>query len=213
MKTKSSLYLVMMILLAACEQNTGLWTTITNPANSAAAPSKMKAGDYVEWMENTENGLVQDKIIGSYHFSVQYKPLEYITAKRMGDNSSKSTVQKDEEGMSDLQYYTLRIGKSNEDPLQGLDPGTRDKLIDYFSFRMQSDIKLIEDVDTLDCVLFHFERNFGLTPYCTFVMGFVNTGKVTDKTFIYNDSELGTGTVKLHFKAKSFKAIPKLITE
>ena len=36
---------------------------------------------YVQWIKNPDNGLLRKKVLDSYEFGVQYKPLEFIIAQ------------------------------------------------------------------------------------------------------------------------------------
>lgn len=175
--------------------------------------------EYVKWIENPENGLKVEKPIGDYQFTLLYKPLEYIVLKEAKQlEIKKSELKKGVEEISDFDYFTFQIGtvKNVEDVLKfGVNTNEEfQKRVDYFSFRMQNDLKLVDGKDTLQCSLFHFERTFGIAPYCTFVLGFEKGGKeLKNKTLIYNDEILGLGPVKLMIQAENLNNIPQLITQ
>ena len=114
-----------------------------------------------------------------------------------------------------LQYFTFRIStESRTELLKKNLTETNDYYgrIQYFSFDMQKDLKLIDGKDTLDCVLFHFERVYGIAPYATFVLGFPNSKQINDKTLFYDEKVFGAGRIYLTIRSKNIKRLPEVIT-
>ena len=181
--------------------------------------------EYVDWIEDPANGLLVKKDVGDYNFTILYKPLDYIIIKEKKDDKlKKEDLQTEKSEIEDLQYFTFKIGlKANSGDLLKYNLTKVNDYyarVEYFSFAMQNDLKLLDGNDTLNCILHHFERTFGLAPYCNFVLGFKlsenSPGKIvthfSDKTLIYNDRVLGIGPIKLTVKGNNIKNIPKLIT-
>lgn len=156
---------------------------------------------YLQAVEKPEQGLRVEKQIGELIFSLQYKPHLYLAIKELGNNASDSAVKAYMESISDMQYYTFRIQseKEGEELLKhGISNHTEyDMRVQYCAFRMQEDIKLVDGLDTLYCMLFHFERVYGVAPYATFVLGFSTTGLVQDKTLIFEDKLFNSGKIML----------------
>lgn len=211
--------------LAACSDGNGNLMGYSNVSGKTEAFEKattvaisLNPIEYVQWVEDKKNGLMVEKQIGEYTFSAQFKPLEYVVLKQTKDPNIKSdVVKKEAEEMSDLQYFTFKIGVANgtEDPLKfGVNTNEDfQKRVEYFSFSLQNEIKLIDDTDSLNCVMFHFERAYGIAPYCTFVLGFEKSKTdAANKILVYNDQLLGVGPVKLMIQSENLKHIPKLIT-
>lgn len=186
-------------------------------------PKELVPRDYAKWIENTNNGLRIEKEIGDYIFDIQYKPLDYAALLEIKkDSVSKQEIEKIKKEMEGLQYYTLKISAKNfsGDILKYKlnDMGNYSKRVEYFSFGMQNDLKIIEQGDTLPCTLHHFERSYGLSPYITFDLGFQDKDekkekKESDEKIVYyNDSILGIGPIKIAFKNKDIQNIPRLKT-
>lgn len=118
--------------------------------------------------------------------------------------------------LKELQYYTLKLGilggEFNVSNYEVSDNATQQERLNYLSFAMQKDIKLVEGKDTLNCALYHFERSYDITPYRTFVLAFqqkeINKGK--DKTLILDLAYFKTGPIKLNFKGADLVRIPNL---
>lgn len=205
------------------DNNTFLSQEQTKVSNNK---SQLAPIEYVKWVEDIDNGIKVKKTIGDFTFSVLYKPYEYIVAKELRISSiSTETLKKKMNEIDELQYFTFRIEADNANTellrINLASENEYNSRIEYFSFNMQKDLKLIDGKDTLDCVLFHFERVYNIAPYATFVLGFplVDSKKkkedkqvLNNKVFIYDDKVFGTGKIYLTIKAENSNNIPQLIT-
>jgi len=175
--------------------------------------------EYVQWVQDPDNGLKREKIIDDLIFSVQYKPGEYIICREQRQAQLQAGLVKQKlAGLNGMQYYDLTIKmKSGEGELlkQGLASVEQyDQRVKYFAFAMQNDIQLVEGNDTLPCSLFHFERAYDITPQATFLLGFPvneNTSK-EDKTLIIYDKTFNSGLIKLTFPINRLNNLPRLKT-
>lgn len=182
-----------------------------------AAGRKLAKEEYAKWVQSPQNGLLQDTLQAGYTFSMQYLPLEYRVLSRLkpGTELSKQemkAIKAEDEG---LQYYLFRITPMDAQVFPGLKEQFKnnsvfEQEINYFAFSVQQDLKLIQGKDTLNCVLFNYERSFKHTPFYTFLIAFEErpTTKTMDKTILYRDSKLKTGNVLFYFTAQAFNAIP-----
>lgn len=193
-------------------------------------PSKLSSVEYMKWIEDAENGIKVNKTIGNFTYSALYKPYEYLALIDLKkDSPTKQEVNKVINEYNDYQYFTFRITANDQNTeLLKVNLHSEDDYysrIEYFSFKMQNDLKLIEGTDTLNCVMFHFERIYGLAPYATFVIGFpltkaeeqnIKNGKkivYNDKTIKFTDNIFGAGNVYINMKAENLNRIPKLELE
>lgn len=177
--------------------------------------------DYVNWVEDPENGLHITKAVGETTIELQYKPQDYQVLKDNPQTElSLDEFKSQQAEISDMQYFTLRISNSKGGDLLRSDAsGVSDfsQRLAYFSSAMQKDISLIDGKDTVKCLLFHFERSYGIDPRSTFVLGFPfaknkNTlpGKNEDKTVLFDDHEIGTGPVMITIEAEKLALLPQL---
>jgi hypothetical protein len=120
---------------------------------------------------------------------------------------------KEYEGMD---YFSFRI-KSNGEQEELLRKGIRDESeyysrLEYFSFRMQQDFKLISGTDTADCALFHYERVYGLAPHASFVLGFPKSAdtKIRTKQILFEDKTFNMGNIYITISKEKLNDIPKL---
>ncbi len=177
--------------------------------------------EYIAWVNNPDNGLNVKKQIGEYSFSVLYKPADYIIAMENKDIPlSTEQWQKEKDRLKDMQYYTLKIEADNGEEVlkKGIESDAEYyERLEYFMSMMQEDISLIEKQDTLPCILYHFERNYGAAPFTQMVLAFEkseeekqSTRKCEDKTIRINDRILGIGSLSMRVSGSDIQQLPKL---
>jgi len=174
----------------------------------------MNATDYIAWVENPENGLAVNKEINNMIFSVQYKPLAYEVLLQEKRAMSESEMALNMDSISDMQYYTFRIANSGGTDVHRYNADSEQDYyarLEYFALQMQNDLVLIDGSDTLPCLLYHYERTYGIDPRATFVMGFADSRKsMESKTLMYTDRVFGSGPVLMTIESSSLQMIPKL---
>ncbi len=205
-----------MLFLAvySCSQNKG--TNVNEPVHTIKKPEPLKPVEMVNWVEDQENGLLQQKTIDDLSFSALYKPAQYMSIVELHkmkvdiDSGKFEQVQQSYKGM---EYFTYKIStdKTNDELLKYKTSSSDEyyQRLEYYSFKAQNDFYLIAGKDSLPCKLFHFERTFGLTPVLTFVLGFQGERKpAQDLTLVYNDKIFSNGLIKLNFGLESLSSIP-----
>lgn len=225
-------YIICLLLSVGCNSENDSFLELPGRSrnvndNEKIADVYLAPADYLNWIENGKNGLLVTKTISDLNFSVFYKPYEYIVLKENEDSTLKPDELKNKiNELNQMQYFTFRItAPSSSNELLKYKLLSQDEYfarVEYFSFKMQDDLKLVDGNDTLRCELFHFERIYNLAPYCTFVIGFPlskeqitsNTQnqpyKLRDKTIVFEDKIFNSGIVKLTFESKILNHIPKL---
>ncbi len=204
-KTYSVLFLVVITLgIMSCKEQTPL------------LPS-----DYVQWVKDPDNGLVQIKTIKELEFSAQYKPLAFVVAQEERTNTLAKTIleKRKKELGKDYLYYNFRI-KNTAGSLSPVGSGAYSdqhyqNRLAYFTFDMQNDVYLLHGQDTFPCTLFQFVRSYDIAPYVEFALGFKkeeNTIIDQDLTFVFEDRILGIGTIKLLFDKHIFQNTPTIKT-
>lgn len=190
-------------------------TIAGNTSESKVVPEKLSPREYISWVDDKDNGLKVEKMIGEFTYMFQYKPTDYVVIMDIKkDSIGKSELQKKTEEYNGLQYFNFRMSTESGGELlkkNVVDENDYNSRIQYFSFDMQKDIKLIDTKDTLDCVLFHFERVYGLAPYATFLLGFPFTENNGNKTLAYDDKIFDSGTIYLTIQSKNIKNLPSVI--
>jgi hypothetical protein len=180
-------------------------------------PASLEPARYVKWVENEKNGLKSVKDFGDFKFSLQYKPLPYIVLKETHDpNTSAALVQKRSKELGSMQYYTLTISTRDKKELlkshATSDQDYYDRL-GYMVDEAQNDISLVEGNDTLPCRLYHFERDYGITPNAQILLGFDEPSKGNpdkERALIFDEKILGIGRIFLAVNSKAINNIPHL---
>lgn len=188
------------------------------------AGKDMPAPDYTSWVENKSNGLKVEKRIGDITYSALYKPCAYVAMMDIGKKELTAERLKEKvkeyEGM---QYFTFKITAPDQgqELLKWKIQSDQEyySRLEYFSFNMQKDFKLIDGKDTLDCAMYHFERVYGLEPSATFVLAFplltqeqAGSGKrsYTDKTIGYTDQVFGGGNIYMTIRGEDLNRLPEI---
>lgn len=175
--------------------------------------------EYVEWIQDPKNGIRKEKSIGDLNFVVQFKPIEYMVCIEERDEKIYDTLlQSRKKELKEMQYFDLKIilnrheGELLKYNLSSMDQ--YDQRVKYFAYEMQNDIELVDGIDTLPCVLYHFERTYDVAPYCTILVGFEakENNIQNQKTFLFHDRTFNKGLLKFTFKDNSLKNLPKLET-
>lgn len=179
----------------------------------------MLPSEYIQWMNNPANGMVQDSTVGNYTFSLIYRPTEMLLLKELKkqDKLTKKTYKQLKKEYTGVQYFNFRIKPLDVLVIAGVSTALNEKSVVeqnilYFSFDMQHDLKLVEGGDTLRCKSFTYERTFDYAPYYSFLAVFEDKQlkKPTAKTIVYQDKILGTGTVALTIPEAKLREKPRL---
>jgi hypothetical protein len=187
----------------------------------SCSKKELTPAEYISWVNDKSNGLIVEKIVGDYSFRLFYKPLPYVSLKELSGKFSNSDYAAQINEMSEFQYYTLEISaiSKKEDVLKKGNKTKNDyySKIQYFSFAMQNDLSLKQENEILACKLFQYERDYNLSPYQRFILGFPLSAlknSNADRTLIYDDKVLGIDEpVAITIKARNISSIPKLLTK
>lgn len=134
----------------------------------SCSSDELTVADYLSYINNPDNGLKVSKELNEYEFELLYKPVEYIAINEQRTVDVDEVVYQKRIGeLEDLQYYTLKIQSLSGSEMMRTGIRTEQEYsnrLQYFSDIAQYDMRLVDGNDTLTCVLFHFERNYGVAP-------------------------------------------------
>jgi len=177
--------------------------------------TKLNPVQYKQYIENPRHGLYVEKNLGEYIFGLQYKPLEFVSMLDQRNNDTIPLTNKSDQ-YTGLEHFTLKIKRVDGQSV--LKQGGKSlqvyyDLISYFSYGIQNDLSLIIDHDTFSCAISQFERTFEVNPGITILLGFatnIDPEYKNDRTLIFKDHLLGTGTIKIRVKGKNIRNAPGL---
>lgn len=195
MKRKPSLFLLS-LLLAACQS------------------SQLSAPAYAAWVREHRADLTTTATAQPITASLTYLPADWLAVNEAGAEHPEqiAVARREYEG---LEYYRLRVAAaSGQGDLLQLDAGSTNtyyQRVQYFSFGLQQDLRLLAGQDTLPCRLFHFERNYGAAPYADFMLGFEDKGgNKWDRVLIYHDRVFTDSLIQLVIPAENIDQVPTL---
>lgn len=185
-------------------------------------PAELPPSEYINWIKNTRHGLTASGIQNHITYSALFTPIEFVALQQITpENISKDLFDEVKKSLEGVQYFTLSLmTPSGEDIVsyKTFSEKQKEERYQYYSYQFQHDLKLVDGNDTLQCVMFHHERTFGVIPYTNFLLGFPLTGGleenvVNNKTLLVNDKNTGVKPVALAITATALNQIPKLIVK
>lgn len=171
---------------------------------------------YFRHIFDKKNGLFQEKTVGNYTFSLQYKPSTYMV---LADNENfpltqESLVEQEKE-YETLQYYTFRIKVASD--TQHLDIITYNlsseqeynERIHYLETEMQQDIYLVCDKDTSKATSFIYDKSSDLNDYSSFLITFPPpSNPYADRKFVFIDKKFNSSIILFTIEASAISNAP-----
>ncbi|MGL4599259.1 MAG: hypothetical protein ACRCYO_17185, partial [Bacteroidia bacterium] len=179
----------------------------------SCSSKQVDVSSYVEWIDDPAHGLVLQKSIGDIQYSLQYKPLDFVLLQHLqGAQVDADSLKRLRVSYSGMEYFTFRIRSQASSDVLGAglaDEAAKNQRLQYFMDGIRQDFLLVCGGDTFPAVLCHYERDYGISPFQTFSLGFETTKlKNEDWLFIYQDQAMQTGTVQFRFKADDLNHLP-----
>lgn len=169
-----------------------------------------------EQKENTN--LNYSKKIKEVNYNLNYISNEQMALKQVNDISTLNQTQFDSivHNYDSLLFFNLEISIDNFNDdilkykLEGDIEFNYSQLVEYYAFKMQKDINLVQNErDTIPCVLYHYERNYGISPKTNIMLGFKPTS-LKNTVFVYENKHLKTGTIKFAIQEKEIVNHPHI---
>ena len=173
--------------------------------------------EFVQEQKHNTN-LNYSKKINDINYTLNYISNEQMALKQINDLSSLNQVQFDSivHNYDSLLFFNLEISIDNFNDdllkynLKGDVEFNYSQLVEYYSFKMQKDINLVQNNrDTIPCVLYHYERNYGISPKTTIMLGFKPVS-LKNMVFVYENKHLNTGTIKFAIQEKEIVNHPHI---
>jgi len=169
---------------------------------------------YRAWIGAHKDALSTQISRSGLSFSLTYLPVDWLALQETSTDNAPE-FKKIRETYAGMEYYRLRVSLtgSQGDILQYQAASQEEyyQRVEYFSFGMQHDLRMLNGQDTIPCKLFHFERNYGAAPFADFMIGFEDReGNKSDRVLIYNERVYSTSIFQLSIPAENIQSIPKL---
>lgn len=181
-------------------------------------PDKLKAGDYIRYVENPRNALKGTVHSGIWNYDFQYKPSAYITL-RESDPTHSDTVsfRKRTESLDRSVWFNVAISVKGEaaDPLKYniRDINEYNARLSYFLSSAAQNFHLYYgNQGEMKQIGYYFENNYSIKPVAVAVIGFSIPDTVPREpvTIEYQDRLFNAGILKFNIAPAAFKNIPRL---
>lgn len=184
----------------------------------SASYSIQTVEDMNDFANEEKEKQTTSKKIKEVNYNLRYISNEQMALKEVTDITKLSQTQFDSlvKNYDSLLFFNLEISIDNftDDILKynlGGDLETNySRIVEYYSFKMQKDICLVQnDKDTIPCVLYHYERNYGVSPKTNVMLGF-KPKTYNQLILVFDNKHLKTGTVKFYIEEKNIVNHPHI---
>lgn len=175
----------------------------------------ISAGELNAFLADDENGLHLEKESGSLLLECTYHPADFILAQEIeGRKLSSAGIDSLEKGLRKYTYFLFKISKEGREIVDLLanDPQRFNKALDYLSFKIGNDFRLVNQTDTVRVEDFAYARSFGSANGSSVLLAFKfplegRSGKVS---LLYDDTFFKTGLSHFDFQTGDMKSTPPL---
>ena len=190
---------------------------------SACAPNSLsEERAYFQWLNNAENGLVQEKYANGFKVSAKYLPPEYLVyneikksqytqadidqlmTKYKANATFMLTIAPDErkEEGRDVVYYEV------------FDEAAYKERVQELNFHIGEYIELQVGDQSMAPVLHHMENTYGLGKHRNFLLVFGGTESgvtnAEEVDLVFSDEIFKTGISHFVFETEHLEAVPKI---
>lgn len=161
--------------------------------------------EFIEFIEDSDNGYIQSVHYNSLEYSSFYKPPSYLLLQDHKDElESDDFVLPEKNPYENWLTFTFRIRAENgQHPLDFMNTDKYDyfKKLEYY-INAGQDFLLItnNNQDTLNCQQYHMERNYGAAPYLNLNVAFSRSELNSDEfTLLYFDRAFNQNWIEFHY--------------
>lgn len=176
--------------------------------------------EFVAYIDDTENGFVQEREFKDVKYSLKLEPAEYKAIKELKMTHTKMTKLSFDsilKGYDGLYYFTFKIESiksATESPIKSLAKSENDlaRINQYSLSMLQHDFYLESGNSKEDCILFHVEDDHHISNYHIISLAFdVNKlDKNKDFAFVFNDPFFNSGLLKFNISKEMITKLPTL---
>jgi hypothetical protein len=165
------------------------------------------------------DGLQQQKEFKDITFLLKYRPVDEMILSEIGEGKvGDSLYKKLYDKYKDLRYFTFAFKSDKVNEIMehnGSDDNEYFKLLDYLTNGIQNDFTLVDGKDTLQCVLCHYERNYGLSGLNNLSLAFTCKNEIASNDLVlgYDDKLFKVGKLNFRISKELLNEIPSLAYE
>lgn len=211
-------YMLLVLLIFSCAGNKKETSGKQNVSEEQITAIKQKLNSKensitgtIDLFKQVSEDLIETKTIEDFEFKLKYRPHLVLIIQDNDTIPSGKTIITRASEYEHLHYMTLSIEnkKWHSELLKyNISSGEEySERINYYSFKCQNDIYLIEDKDTLKGAFVNFERTFDISPLINITMAFERkkTGPFSKLSFAFDDKIFNNGKI-------NFELDPQLVS-
>ena len=159
---------------------------------------------------DTANPFVKSKQVDWLKMDVQLRTLsEYVSRhKKRHPDDSLGLIEVIEDA-TEMMYFNLSLSVTKGEGKHIENFGVQssfeqDQRLQYLAFSMQNDIYISQGEHIVPCELYHFERNYSISPHRTFIVGFPRKKLLKNEpvTFVLDAQYFQTAPLKIRYSTK-----------
>jgi len=167
------------------------------------------------YVQDKDNGLIQEKEKNSYKVRVLIKPTDLLVAQSIQGPISKKELQTLRNNYSNYQYFLLSLSHNQKNALYGMRSGYGQfsEMLQTLAFRMDEYVQLITaNKDTIPVADFIYPRLYGASPSTDvlFVFNSKNVHRARWVQFTIEEFGLGVGRQKFRFNTRDIVNAPEI---
>lgn len=174
----------------------------------AACNKNMSYDEYVSYVNNPKNGLIQEKTVNGTTIKLTYKPTQMMVQQELEriDSLTNEIKESIQGKYADKHYLTLSFSQNSKEILSSNSNRQQfSQLVNQFAFNMGNQVLLTTETrDTLQLLDFHYPRLYGMAPSTNIIFVFERE-KEPSKELLLTVSEFGLRTGNIRFKLKTPK--------
>lgn len=189
---------------------------------SACSPSSLELADYLAYINNSDNGLVQTKKINALAFKVKYLPIDYLVYRSLGEDTihSQKIIEREHSNYEGSLNFILQIGPNEEEVSFDVMTETVASIQEFkkhsftMNFELKDYIELRLGEQKIEPILVELENTYGLTQHRNVNIVFAIDNPIMDSystiDFVFSDEIFKTGIHHFVFDRNNIDHIPTL---
>jgi len=174
--------------------------------------------DITNFIKENKKTNYYEKKINEVNYKLKYISIEEMALRNVNDIELLNQTRFDSilKDYDSLVFFNLEISIDDfyddilKYKLDGDVEFNYSQLVEYYSFKMQKDIQLVQnEKDTIPCALYNYERNYGLSPKTNIMIGF-KLKNTKNLTFVYENKHLRTSIIKIAIKEEDILKHPHI---
>ncbi len=174
--------------------------------------------DYSNFVADSANGLKKTIRHKELTFISQYEPIDYVCLIQNRNNDSGVTIESLRKDYQDLTHFVFSFESSDQqtDPLKlAVYSLISEDIVSYLAFRVKGDFFIVYGLDTIPCLITHFERSYGITSRINLLLGFKESNffksdTISNFKLVYQDHLYSTGINSFLYLRRNIEEAAKL---